>query len=65
MACEIPTVTYIEKCRICLGVENEMNPLFEPIYEAQEENESIFISIADVLKSISNVEVTKYYVLKI
>lgn len=59
MSFEILNSSFIGKCRICLNVEEEMNPLFEPVYEAQEENESIFISIADVLKSVSNIVVTK------
>lgn len=50
-------IDLMEKCRICLNIEHEINPLFEPIYEAQEEEHTMFISLADVLKSISNIEV--------
>lgn len=49
----------MEKCRLCLNNEQEMNPFFEPIYEAQDENGSEFISLAEVLKSISNIEVVQ------
>lgn len=51
----------IDKCRLCLNIEQEMNPFFEPIYEAQDENGSILISLAEVLKSISNIEVESQY----
>lgn len=57
MDSEISNVNFVEKCRICLNAEHEMNPFFDPVYEVQVENETIFISLAEVFKSLSNVEV--------
>lgn len=57
MSSDTSLISFTEKCRICLNFEKEMNPLFESIFEAEEENETMFISVADVLKSISNIKV--------
>lgn len=61
MTSEILRYDFITKCRICLNIEPEMNLLFEPIYQTEVDNERIFISLADVLRSISNIEVMPFF----